>query len=76
MLTRLKTEVLQVEDLSHEARRFSTIVWSFQRNLELLFKDTGVSGHVDPTALAGAFSNSRQAFDKSKYLADVDRHPL
>jgi hypothetical protein len=48
-------------------------VWSFQRNLDLLFKDTGVSAHVDPTALAGAFSNWRQAFDKSKYLADVDR---
>jgi hypothetical protein len=74
MLTPLKTEVLQVEDLSHEARRFRTIVWSFQRNLELLFKDTGLSANVDPTALAAAFSNWRQAFDKSKYLADVDRH--
>ena len=74
MLTPLKTEVLQVEDLSHEARRFRTIVWSFQRNLELLFKDTGLSANVDATALAAAFSNWRQAFDKSKYLADVNRH--
>jgi hypothetical protein len=74
MLTPLKTEVLQVEDLSHEARRFRTIVWSFQRNLELLFKDTGLSANVDATALASAFSNWRQAFDKSKYLADVNRH--
>jgi hypothetical protein len=74
MLTPLKTEVLQVEDLSHEARRFRTIVWSFQRNLELLFKDTGLSANVDATALASAFSNWRQAFDKSKYLAEVNRH--
>ena len=37
MLTPLKPEVLKVDDLSHEARRFRTIMWSFQRNLELLF---------------------------------------
>lgn len=74
MLTPLKTEVLNVNDLSHEARKFRTILWSFERNLELLFKDTGVSAKVDHAALAKAFSNWRGAFDKSKYLADVNRH--
>lgn len=73
MLTPLKTEVLNVDDLSHEARRFRTIVWSFQRNLELLFNDTGLSTKVDHAALAEAFSRWRLGFDKSKYLADVDR---
>lgn len=74
MLTPLKTEVLKVDDLSHEARRFRTIVWSFQRNLELLFKDTGLSAKVDHAALAEAFARWRQKFDKSKHLAGVDRH--
>lgn len=74
MLTPLKSEVLKVEDLSHEARRFRTIAWSFERNLELLFKGTGLSAHVDHTALAEAFSRWRQAFDKTKHLADVNRH--
>jgi hypothetical protein len=74
MLTPLKTEVLKVDDLSHEARRFRTIVWSFQRNLELLFKDTGLSTKVDHTALAAAFARWRQKFDESKHLADVNRH--
>jgi hypothetical protein len=74
MLTPLKSEVLKVDDLSHEARRFRTIMWSFQRNLELLFKDTGLSAQVDHAALAEAFSRWRQAFDRTKYLADVNRH--
>jgi hypothetical protein len=74
MLTPLKTEVLKVDDLSHEARRFRTILWSFERNLELLFKDTGLSTQVDHAALAEAFSKWRQAFDKSKHLAEVNRH--
>ena len=52
MLTPLKNEVLKVDDLSHEARRFRTIVWSFQRNLELLFKDTGTFRHGRSAALA------------------------
>ena len=74
MLTPLKTEVLQVEDLSHEARRFRTIVWSFQRNLDLLFKDTGLTAKVDHAALAEAFARWRQKFDQSKHLADVNRN--
>jgi hypothetical protein len=74
MLTPLKSEVLKVDDLSHEARRFRTIMWSFQRNLELLFKDTGLEAEVDHAALAEAFSRWRQAFDRTKHLADVNRH--
>jgi hypothetical protein len=74
MLTPLKTEVLKVGDLSHEARRFRTILWSFEKNLELLFKGTGVSPKVDHEALAEAFSKWRQAFDQTKYLADINRH--
>jgi len=74
MLTPLKTEVLKVDDLSHEARRFRTILWSFQRNLELLFKDTGLTAKIDHAALAEAFARWRQKFDLSKHLADVNRH--
>ena len=37
MLTPLKTEVRKVDDLAHEARRFRTILWSFEKNIELLF---------------------------------------
>lgn len=74
MLTPLKTEVLKVDDLSHEARRFRTILWSFEKNLELLFKDTGVAARVDHAALANAFSRWRQAFDRTKHLADINRH--
>lgn len=73
MLTPLKTEVLKVDDLSHEARKFRTILWSFERNLELLFKDTGLAAKVDHAALAQAFSNWRQTFDRVKHLADADR---
>ncbi len=71
MLTPLKNEVLKVDDLSHEARRFRTIVWSFRRNLELLFRDTGLTASVDHAALADAFARWRQKFDQSKHLADV-----
>ncbi len=74
MLTPLKPEVLKVDDLSHEARRFRTIVWSFQRNLELLFKGTGLSAKVDHAALAEAFARWRQKFDQSKHLAGVNRN--
>ncbi len=74
MLTPLKTEVLKVDDLSHEARRFRTILWSFEKNLELLFKDTGLSARVDHAALANAFSRWRQTFDRTKHLADINRH--
>lgn len=73
MLTPLKSEVLKVDDLAHEARRFRTILWSFEKNLELLFRDTGLAANVDHEALAEAFSRWRQAFDKTKHLADIDR---
>jgi len=73
MLTPLKTEVGKVGDLAHEARRFRTILWSFEKNIELLFKGTGLAAEVDHAALAEAFSRWRQAFDQSKHLADLDR---
>lgn len=74
MLTPLKPEMFKVGDLSHEARRFRTILWSFERNLELLFEGTGMSAEVDHRALATAFSRWRQAFDQLKHFADVNRH--
>lgn len=73
MLTPLKSEVLKVDDLSHEARRFRTILWSFEKNLELLFRNTGLAAEVDHAKLAEAFSRWRQAFDETKHLADIDR---
>ena len=50
MLTPLKSEILKIDDLSHEARRFRTILWSFERNMDLLFKDTGLTAEVDHAA--------------------------
>jgi hypothetical protein len=73
MLTPLKDEVEKVSDLSHEARRFRTILWSFEKNIELLFKGTGLAAEVDHAALAEAFSRWRQAFDQTKHLADINR---
>ena len=73
MLTPLKTEVQKVGDLSHEARRFRTILWSFEKNIDLLFKGTGLAAEVDHEALAEAFSRWRQAFDQTKHLADINR---
>ena len=73
MLTPLKSEVLKVDDLSHEARRFRTILWTFEKNIDLLFKGTGLAAEVDHAALAEAFSRWRQAFDRTKHLAGIDR---
>jgi hypothetical protein len=73
MLTPLKPEVRKVDDLAHEARRFRTILWSFEKNIELLFKGTGLAAEVDHAALAEAFSRWRQNFDQTKHLADLDR---
>ena len=73
MLTPLKKEVLKVDDLSHEARRFRTIVWSFQRNLELLFKDTGLSATVDHAALADAY---KRTFFALRSDGALDAEPL
>ncbi len=73
MLTPLKSEILGVDDLAHEARRFRTVLWTFERNMDLLFKDTGLVASVNHEALAEAFSRWRAAFDSSKFLADSDR---
>ena len=73
MLTPLTSEIVKIDDLSHEARRFRTILWSFERNVDLLFKDTGLKAEVDHAALAEAFALWRKAFDNSKYLANTDR---
>lgn len=73
MLTPLKPEILEIDDLAHEARRFRTVLWSFERNLELLFKGTGLAAQVDHAALATAFSKWRQAFDQSKHFAGANR---
>lgn len=73
MLTPLKPELSEATDLSHEARRFRTILKSFERNLELLFRDTRLAPEVDHAALAVAFANWRQRFDAQKHLATVDR---
>jgi hypothetical protein len=74
MLTPLKPELSNEADLAHEARRFRTIVKSFERNLDLLFQGTQLAPHVDHVALATAFSNWRQRFDATKHLADFNRH--
>ena len=73
MLTPLKTELAQSADLNHEVRRFRMILKSFERNLDLLFRETQIAPHVDHAALATAFSNWRQHFDATKHLADIDR---
>ena len=74
MLTPLKNEMESTENLSQEVRRFRTVLKSFERNLELLFKDSGLQPHVDHAALATAFSNWRQRFDATKHLANINRH--
>ncbi len=74
MLTPLKNEMQASGDLSHEFRRFRSILRSFERNLDLLFKGTAVVTEVDHAALATAFANWRKRFDESKYLAETNRH--
>jgi hypothetical protein len=74
MRTPLKTEMSGRSDLSHEARRFRMILQSFERNLELLFKDSGLSPHVDHAALASAFATWRERFDATRHLSDINRH--
>jgi hypothetical protein len=73
MLTPLKSEITQLSDPSHEARRFRIVLSTFERNLELLFRDTGMATTVDHTALALAFSRWRQNFDATKHLASLNR---
>jgi hypothetical protein len=74
MKTPLTSAVNQINDLAHEARRFRTVLWTFERNLELVFQNTALTAQVDHAALATAFSNWRQRFDETKYLADTNRH--
>ena len=73
MLTPLKDEIATLPDLAHEARRFRTILKSFERNLDLLFRDSSIAANVDHAALATAFANWRQRFDSTKHLADINR---
>lgn len=73
MFTPLASEIVKVEDLAHEARRFRTILWSFERNMDLLFRETGLAVEVDHEKLAQAFGRWRQAFDEARYLAESDR---
>lgn len=73
MQTPLASEIVKVEDLAHEARRFRTILWSFERNMDLLFRDTGLNAEVDHEKLAQAFAKWRLAFDEARYLAETDR---
>ena len=70
----LKDEISATPDLSHEARRFRTILRTFERNLDLVFKGTGLSSEVDHAALAEAFAKWRQHFDATKHMAALNRH--
>lgn len=70
----LKHEISATPDLSHEARRFRTVLRNFERNLELVFKGSGLSAEVDHAALAEAFAKWRQRFDATKHLAGLNRH--
>ncbi len=74
MKTPLTTDVSKIDDLAHAARRFRTVLQMFETNLDLLFKNSSLSTVVDHAALATAFSNWRQRFDQTKYLADTNRH--
>jgi hypothetical protein len=74
METPLTTDVSKIGDLAHAARRFRTVLQMFETNLDLLFKNSSISTVVDHAALATAFSNWRQRFDQTKYLADTNRH--
>lgn len=73
MFTPLKSEIENVGDLAHEARRFRTVLWSFERNMELVFKNTGLKAEVDHESLAQAFASWRNAFDQARSLAKADR---
>jgi hypothetical protein len=74
MQTPLKQEMASHTDLTHEVRRFRTILQSFERNLELLFKGAGIATVVDHASLASAFAKWRERFDATKHLASVNRH--
>jgi hypothetical protein len=70
----LKDEISAHADLSQEARKFRNVLKSFERNLQLVFGETGIAPHVDHAALATAFATWRTRFDATKHLADINRH--
>jgi hypothetical protein len=70
----LKDEISEQSDLAHEARKFRNVLKSFERNLQLVFADTGLAPHVDHAALATAFATWRARFDATKHLAEINRH--
>jgi hypothetical protein len=74
METPLNHVVADIADLSHEARRFRTVLRTFEQNLKLVFQNTALTAEVDLPALAVAFANWRKRFDETKYLADTNRH--
>ena len=74
MKTALTPDTAKIDDLTHAARRFRTVLQLFETNLERLFRNSSLSAAVDHAALATAFSNWRQRFDQTKYLADTNRH--
>lgn len=74
MLTPVKDEILGLSNPSQDARRFRTVLRTFEHNLDLLLKGTGLQGTIDHPALAQAFANWRQVFDEWKYLADINRN--
>lgn len=74
MDTPLNHGITPINDLAHEARRFRTVLATFEQNLDVVFQNTALTAQVDHAALATAFSNWRQRFDETKYLADTNRH--
>ena len=74
METPITSNLSKIDNLTHEARRFRTILSSFESNLDMVFQNTALTAQVDHTALATAFSKWRQRFDETKHLADTNRH--
>lgn len=72
MLTPLKPEISELTDPSHDARRFRTILWAFERSTELL-AGSRLTYKIDHAALAGAFAAWREAFDRTRHLATLNR---
>jgi hypothetical protein len=73
MLTPLSQEMNAIKDLSHDARKFRTVLETFERNTGLLFDQAPYSHEIDHHALAIAFSKWREGFDRTKELAATNR---
>jgi hypothetical protein len=73
MRTPLSTEVQALKDLSHDARKFRTVLDTFGRNASMLFVGTPFQYEIDHHALALAFAKWREGFDHSKSLAQMNR---